>query len=151
MAKSSTTARQATDLHRPALPILLYDLGAASQLLPSAAILPEQFYSLPAGGEAQGGEVALRRAILEDAVGCFQKQFVRKGRRVQRLAREAEEWFAADDMGWPFSFVNTCAVLGLDPDYIRLGLKRWRERYRDEAVEHKPCTVASARPLRFAA
>lgn len=151
MAKSSTAPHRAKDLHRPALPILLYDLGAASQLLPSATILPEQFYRPSTERETQSGEVMLRRAVLEDAVHCFQKQFVRKGRRVQRLAREAEEWFAADDVDWPFSFVNTCAALGLDPDYIRLGLKRWRERHRNKAVQNNPSIAASARPLPFAA
>jgi hypothetical protein len=32
---------------------------------------------------------ALLRAVLEDALTCFQKQFVTEGRRVQRMAREA--------------------------------------------------------------
>jgi len=45
--------------------------------------------------------------------------------RTSRLAREAEAWFFADDDHWPFAFVNICAVLGLDPAYIRLGLARW--------------------------
>ncbi len=150
MAKSSSASYRAKDRHRPGLPVLLYDLGAASQLLPSAAILPEQFYSSSAEGQTQGGEIMLRRAVLEDAVRCFQKQFVGRGRRVQRLALEAEEWFAADDVDWPFSFVNTCEVLGLDPDYIRLGLKRWRARYYDEAVRDKH-RIVSSRPFPFAA
>lgn len=94
------------------------------------------------------------RAVLEDAIHCFQKQFVRKGRRVVRLAREAEEWFAADDPCWPFSFVNICAVLGLEPEYIRLGLRRWRERQEaqaEDALEEKPATTLLQRSLQFAA
>jgi len=39
-----------------------------------------------------------------------------------------EEWFLNDDPRWLFSFLNICAVLGLDPGYIRLGLKRWQQQ-----------------------
>ena len=140
-----------TGLQRPTLPLLLYDLGAANQLLPSAAVLPEQFYSSPRTGESQRGEVALMQAVLEDAIVCFQKQFVREGRRVLRLAQEAEEWFAADDLHWPFSFINVCAVLGLEPDYIRRGLKQWREQHASESKEESEITSTTPQSLQFAA
>ena len=108
------------------------------------------------------------RAVLEDAIHCFQKQFVREGRRVLRLAREAEEWLTADDPRWPFSFVNICAVLGLEPEYIRLGHRQWRERleahvsesetqagktgtHAEDALGEKPATTLSPRSLQFAA
>ena len=167
-SSTATVSPNTKDAYRPALPILLYDLGAASQLLPTAAVLPEQFYARPTGYEAQRGEAALMRAVLEDAIHCFQKQFVRKGRRVLRLAREAEEWLAADDPRWPFSFVNICAVLGLEPEYLRLGLKQWRERqeaqageieayvrdteaHAEEALAEKPAATLSQRSLLVAA
>jgi hypothetical protein len=121
------SAHHAKSFQRPALSPFLYDLGAASQALPPATILPEQFYSSPSAPDTGRGEVALMRAVLEDAIGCFQKQMHDSGRRVQRLAREAEEWLFTDDHRWPFSFVNICAVLGLEPEYVRLGLKRWRQ------------------------
>lgn len=92
----------------------------------SAVILPEQFHAAPARTPG-GGEVALMRAVLEEALECFQKQCLKSGRRAQRLANEAEEWIFSDEESWPFSFVNICAVLGLEPGYIRLKLKRWRE------------------------
>ena len=91
------------------------------------------------------------RAVLEDAIGCFQKQMVSSGRRTQRLAREAEEWFFTDDHHWPFSFVNICAVLGLDPEYIRMGLKRWCQR-PPTGPQKKRRRVGTARqPLKIAA
>jgi hypothetical protein len=52
------------------------------------------------------------REVLADALFCFQKGLVRQRRRVQQLARDAEEWLFSDDARWPFSFVSTCAVLG---------------------------------------
>jgi len=146
------SAPYAKQSRRPALPLFLYDLGAASQTLPPAAVLPEQFYSRPAATDKVHGEVALMRAVLEDAINCFQKQTLKSGRRAQRLVREAEEWLFTDDPRWPFSFVNICAVLGLDPEYLRLGLKRLRQRLSAEPQEKKQPTTGPARPpLKIAA
>src|SRR5713101_4586515 len=144
------SAHYAKPSRRPALPLLLYDLGAASHLLPPAPILPEQFYSSPTGTNTAHGEIALMRAVLEDAVNCFQKQFVKNGRRTQRLAREAEEWLFRNDYHWPFSFVNICAVLGLDPEYVRLGLKRWRQHHLADSQNRKQGAALARRSLKIA-
>jgi hypothetical protein len=93
-----------------------------------APIFPEQFHHSPDVTYKRRGEVALMYAVLDDAITCFQNGSFATARRAQRLAREAEAWFFAEDPAWIFSFVNICAVLGLDPDYIRLGLRRWRQR-----------------------
>jgi hypothetical protein len=113
---------------RSRLSPFLYDLGAATHILPPAAVLPEQFHGAPVNVHAARGEVALMRAVLEDAIDCFQKQSRKSGKRAQRLAREAEEWLFKDDQRWPFSFLNVCNVLDIDPAYIRRGLKQWREK-----------------------
>ena len=129
MATLSPQSPQTQPLRRSPLPLLLYDLSAATRLLPAATVLPEQFYSRQPSTNVASGVMSLMRAVLEDAISCFQKQFVNNGKRALRLAKEAEEWFLSDDTHWPFSFVSICSVLGLDPDYIRLGLKRWQENY----------------------
>ena len=98
-------------LFPPALPECGDALGAASTWLLAAAVLPEQFFSARDRPYTDRGEVALMRAVLEDALTCVAKQFSSRGRRSQRLAREAEAWFFADDDHWPFAFVNICAVL----------------------------------------
>jgi hypothetical protein len=151
MRTSSRTVQSDKSSQHPASPAFFSDRGVANQLLSSIAILPEQFYTAPAGLDAARGEIALMRAVLEDAVGCFQKQLVNSGRRVQRLAREAEEWFFTDDHRWPFSFVNICAVLGLDPEYIRLGLKRWRQLPPRELQKKRRRIVEGQRSLKIAA
>ncbi len=103
--------------------------SAKGNLLAVAAVFPEQFYDSSGSGYREtSGEVALMRAVLADALLCFQRQFLSSGRRTQRLAQEAEEWFRTDDPHWLFSFVNVCAVLGLDPGYIRMGLRRWQQQ-----------------------
>lgn len=126
MTKRSS-AQRAKSFHRPALSLFLYDLGAATRTLPPAAVLPEQFHGSPVGAHAARGEVALMRAVLEDAIECFQKQSRKNGRRAHRLAREAEEWLFKDDQQWPFSFLNICHVLDIDPGYIRRGLKQFHK------------------------
>ncbi|MGH7964910.1 MAG: hypothetical protein ACRERD_24365, partial [Candidatus Binatia bacterium] len=94
---------------------------------------------------------ALMRAVLTDAINCFQRRFVSNKQRDQRLATEAEEWLFADDHYQPFSFVHICAVLGLEPAYIRLGLKRW-EQHGPTHPQRKPRRAASRRqPLMLAA
>src|SRR5262245_42072850 len=35
---------------------------------------------------------------------------------------KAQIWFASDDVSWPYSFVNCCAVLGLEPAAVRAAL-----------------------------
>ncbi len=112
--RPAPSARPATD-HR----------DTENELLSSISVLPEQFYGLPTGPAGRRPEAELMRAVLEDALRCFQQGLLRQGRRVRRLARESEEWVFSDTPDWPFSFVSICAVLGLEPEYIRRGLKRW--------------------------
>lgn len=66
-------------------------------------------------------------AVLENGVEQYKKNVTATGRRGRRLFREAEEWIMRDDLTWLCSFVNICHVLGVDPDYLRAGLRRWRE------------------------
>jgi len=115
--------------------LLLQDLTVASQTLPLDAVLPEQYYS-STSMNAMRGEVALMRAVLEDAISCFQGQFTTNREGAQRLGQEAEEWIFANDPHWLFSFVNICAVLEIDPEYLRSGLLHWRERHSAGQLNH---------------
>ncbi len=92
--------------------------------LSGVSMLLEQVFSPQASLYTGCPEVALMRAVLEDALVCFQRQFETERRRVQRVAWEAEEWLFSDDSHWLFSFVSVCAVLGLEPESIRQELKR---------------------------
>jgi len=97
--------------------------------LSDADILPEQFFGPRASLGTICPEAALMRAVFENALTYFQRQFMTEGRRVQREAQEAEEWFLSDDSHWLFSFVSICTVLGLEPEAVRQGLKRWSQGY----------------------
>ena len=61
----------------------------------------------------------------------------KKGSRNQRrMAQEAEAWLFVDDYERPFSFVNICDHLGLDPAYLRRGLEDRRSQ-RHSVPKHK--------------
>jgi hypothetical protein len=98
-------------------------------------ILPSQFFSGLHLDASLQAEKRLMLAVLEDAVGTFQKYVNARDRRGQTQFAGAEEWFAADETDWPFSFVNVCNALGLDVDYLRSGLWRWRDRQRARGAE----------------
>jgi hypothetical protein len=86
---------------------------------PEGAEAAEQIRKTPAG--------RLLWAVLENGIEQYQKHVTATGRRGRRLFREAEEWIMRDDLTWLCSFVNICHVLGVDPDHLRTGLRRWRE------------------------
>lgn len=93
-------------------------------------ILPGQVQE---GSSARTELVAERRlmlAVLEEAVVAFQTHAHAQTTRGRRLFFETAAWFASDDHDWPFAFVNLCHGLDLDVDYIRVGLRRWRESMR---------------------
>ena len=96
-----------------------------SQFLSVATVMPEQFHNVPGSQYRQGPEARLMLAVLEDALWCFQQQFLPSCVNGRRLARDAEWWFFKDASDSPFSFVQICAVLGLEPEYLRRGLQRW--------------------------
>ena len=103
--------------------------GGAIELEPEA-VLPSQYFSLPAVDASLQAEKRLMLAVLEDAVGTFQKYVNARERTGQRLFAEVEDWFAADEVEWPYSFVNISQALGLDPEYLRTGLGRWKDEQR---------------------
>lgn len=127
-------------------------LTRAPFLFDSGAVSPDLFFSPPTSAGALRGEVALMYAVLEDAVRCFQEQFISGGQHAKRLGREAEAWFFSEDQQWPFSFVNICAALGLDTAYIRQGLRRWYQRPPLQLRKNRwRAVVSGRRPLSSAA
>jgi hypothetical protein len=97
--------------------------------LSGASVLPAPCFSPQASLYIGCPEVALMRAVLEDALACFQRQFETAPRWVQQEAREAEGWLFSDDAHGLFSYVYVCAVLGLEPESIRQELMRWSQSH----------------------
>ena len=104
-----------------------FRLGYAD-IIVTGAVMPEQFFEQVHSTPEKG----LMLAILEDAIECFHKGLIlveSKSLQRQRLRRgkEAEEWLFSDDCQWPFSFINICGMLGLEADYLRRGLQKWKK------------------------
>jgi hypothetical protein len=73
------------------------------------------------------GEERLMLAVLESAVGDFQKYVLARSTAGKKLFQQAEEWFLEKTSDELFSFGYVCETLGLHPDHIRKGLMVWKE------------------------
>src|SRR5258705_11868678 len=72
-------------------------------------------------------ETRLMLAVLEDGVACYQKYVLARDEKGRQLFREAEEWVLREDSEWLFSFDNICEAMGLNPQYLRHGMVRWKQ------------------------
>ena len=73
-------------------------------------------------------EKRLMMAILQDAINTFQDNLLLQSGKGKQLFDEAEEWIVNKDGNWIFSFESICQILGFNPEYVRHGLLRWKER-----------------------
>jgi hypothetical protein len=70
-------------------------------------------------------EKALMFAVLAEAVETYQRFAFSEALHNRRLFREAQAWVWEERAGCPFSFRSICDVFGLDPGYLRRGLRQW--------------------------
>lgn len=91
-------------------------------------LLPIQYFEAMRKKHLLEGEKRLVLSVLEDAVECFMKCIDSPTNKGQRLFRDADEWISLEDRHWVFSFDNVCDMLDINPEYLRRGLQRWKER-----------------------
>ena len=91
-------------------------------------LLPSQFFDRVRRRTEHDGERRLMIAVLEDAVDVYRKQADARDPRGEQLFQEAEAWIEDPDRTWLFSFQNICDVLDIDADYLRRGLRAWKQR-----------------------
>ena len=75
---------------------------------------------------ANEGIRRLMWAILKDTLRCYQNYIDARSVHEQRLFRDADRWIRSEDLRWIFSFETICGVLGIDSDYLRSEVMRWR-------------------------
>ena len=73
-------------------------------------------------------EKRLMLAILEDGIRCYLENLYASGAKRKRVFEDAAAWIIETDGDWVFSFDHVCDALGLNPEYVRQGLLRWKER-----------------------
>ena len=73
-------------------------------------------------------------AVLEEAVGTFQRYAIAPDHRSRALYIDVEAWFSSEDTAWLCSFIGICDALGIDATYVRSGLGRWLSRQRTPSL-----------------
>lgn len=114
----------------------------AEALLDVGAVLPEQVVGGQRHDAGVSGELALRLALLEDAIRCLAVGSRPRSAAERRLAREAEAWIRNLDKRWPFSFGNVCEALAIDAPSLRRKLLELRY----PAMIRQPASPAPASP-----
>jgi len=113
-------------------------LKSSRHLFTPDFVLPSQFVGTLRQVPRQMGEYRLLIAVLENAVESFQKYVRARSPGERRMFEEAERWIMGgneeednrlDADGRAFTFRYVCEVLGINPDYLRWGLKRWRDAH----------------------
>jgi predicted ABC-class ATPase len=69
-------------------------------------------------------------AILKDTLRCYQSYSDARTIHERRRFIEADQWIHSRDTSWVFSFETICSVLGINSDFLRTEVERWRRRRR---------------------
>jgi hypothetical protein len=107
-------------------------------------LLPIQYFEAMRKKHLLEGEKRLILSVLEDAIECFMKCIDASTSKGQRLFRDADEWIAHEDKRWVFSFDNVCDMLDINPEYMRGGLRRWKEKRLDAIARRRAALVLEA-------
>lgn len=102
------------------------DEGKAGLFEPDV-LLPDEYQATFRRTVHLEPERRLMVAVLEDGIACYKKYYDAKRPRYKTLFQETEDWFFGKGNGWFFSFETVCETLGIDPDYLREGLLKWKE------------------------
>jgi hypothetical protein len=101
-----------------------------TELLEPDIVTPDQFAGLLRRRSWQDGERRLMAAVLLDGVETFHKHAFAEGEEGRELFAEARRWVEDDHDHSLFAFETVCAVLDIDPAYLREGLLAWVEQNR---------------------
>ena len=107
-------------------------------------LLPIQYFEAMRKKHLLEGEKRLILSVLEDAIECFMKCIDASTSKGQRLFRDADEWIAHEDKRWVFSFDNVCDMLDINPEYMRGGLRRWKDKRLDAIARRRAAMVLEA-------
>src|ERR687892_2309158 len=95
-------------------------------------------------------ERRLAYAVLEDAVLCFQRFINATSKREKQLYQDAAAWIFEREDNEVFSFEFICDICGFDPDFLRMGLRKWREQNRLSGASRKAIRHLSHKATRQA-
>ena len=105
-----------------------WENSALGNLFVPDVLTPEQYYDSRKDDSEMRPVKKLMMAILEDALRVFQNNCDAKSGSRKRLFQEAEQWLCGEGGEGPFSFEMVCETLGIEPGFLRSGLKEWRRQ-----------------------
>jgi hypothetical protein len=114
-----------------------WENSALGSLFVPDVITPEQFYDSRKDDSEIRPVKKLMMAILEDALRCFQNNCDARSGSRKRLFQEAEHWLCGEGGDGPFSFDMVCETLGIEPTFLRGGLKEWRRQQLEGTAVRK--------------
>jgi hypothetical protein len=94
----------------------------AEDILTPEPALPAQFQDVWHRSRAISSERALVLSVMWQALIDLRKFRFARRRQHQRLYMDAYEWVVSSDRAWPYSFINLCELLNLDPEALRAEL-----------------------------
>ena len=119
------------------------DLGLRLDEMPAvrfeADILAAQDFDRIHRSRSRSPERDLMLAILEEALNDYQRCFRARDNKGRKRFADARAWILNTDSEWIFSFINCCELLGIEPGYLRQGLRLWRQAKRLR-LAHAPVT-----------
>ena len=62
----------------------------------------------------------------KEALADYQRCWKVCDKKAMERFADAQAWILESNSEWIFSFVNCCEALGIEPDYLRQGLLRWK-------------------------
>ena len=77
-------------------------------------------------------------ALLEEAIGTYQKNAFSGSRHGRKLFREAESWLMTEEEHAGLRFDDVCGLLDIDPDWVRRALRGWRAGTRSRSQPAGP-------------
>lgn len=103
-----------------------WENGVLGSIFVPDVLTPGQYYDSRRDDSTIAPLKRLMLAVLEDALRCFQNNAGTKSGARKRLFAEAEQWLCGEGGDGPFAFETVCETLGIEPSFLRSGLKEWR-------------------------
>jgi hypothetical protein len=94
-------------------------------------------------------EHGLMVAVLEVALADYQRCWKVRDKKGMELFADAQAWILESNSDWIFSFVNCCEALGIEPDYLRQGLLRWKQGKHTKLLKARTTQQQKHQPKRM--
>lgn len=92
-------------------------------LFEGIGIVPAQYAAICRRNPPSECERKLLFAVLEDAIRTYLKHRDRgRASRQEPEFLEAAGWLSSDEESGPFAFVNVCEALGINAEWLRMGI-----------------------------